>query len=74
MSVEEVLRGIHPDVVKQMREEVIRLIPRMIYADPRSKLETLEDAFFFFWVKLGVYSAEIKLQSAITRSEIKFGS
>jgi xyloglucan galactosyltransferase MUR3 len=28
-----------------MREEVINLIPRVIYADPRSKLETLKDAF-----------------------------
>uniref|UniRef100_A0ACD5WS98 Uncharacterized protein n=1 Tax=Avena sativa TaxID=4498 RepID=A0ACD5WS98_AVESA len=45
VSVEEILRSIHPDVVKQMREEVINLIPRVIYADPRSKLETLKDAF-----------------------------
>ncbi|PPS03873.1 hypothetical protein GOBAR_AA16783 [Gossypium barbadense] len=28
-----------------MRETVINLIPRLIYADPRSKLETLQDAF-----------------------------
>lgn len=28
-----------------MREEVIRQIPRVIYANPRSRLETLEDAF-----------------------------
>ena len=28
-----------------MREEVISLIPRLVYADPRSKLETLKDAF-----------------------------
>ncbi|CAI9774400.1 unnamed protein product [Fraxinus pennsylvanica] len=28
-----------------MRETVINLIPRLIYADPRSKLETLKDAF-----------------------------
>jgi len=28
-----------------MREEVISLIPRLVYADPRSKLETLNDAF-----------------------------
>ncbi|VAH97889.1 unnamed protein product [Triticum turgidum subsp. durum] len=45
VSVEEILRSIHPDVVKQMREEVINLIPKVIYADPRSKLETLKDAF-----------------------------
>ncbi|KAL0370414.1 UNVERIFIED_CONTAM: Xyloglucan galactosyltransferase KATAMARI1 [Sesamum angustifolium] len=28
-----------------MREMVINLIPRIIYADPHSKLETLKDAF-----------------------------
>ncbi|XP_022722187.1 probable xyloglucan galactosyltransferase GT14 [Durio zibethinus] len=28
-----------------MREEVIRLIPRIIYADSRSRFETVEDAF-----------------------------
>jgi len=44
-SIEERLKSIHPDVVKQMREEVINLIPKVIYADPRSKLETLKDAF-----------------------------
>ncbi|PNT68757.1 hypothetical protein BRADI_3g44863v3 [Brachypodium distachyon] len=33
------------DVVKKMREEVINLIPRVIYGDPRSKLETLKDVF-----------------------------
>ncbi|PWZ07977.1 Xyloglucan galactosyltransferase KATAMARI1 [Zea mays] len=44
-SIEERLKSVHPDVVKQMREEVINLIPKVIYADPRSKLETLKDAF-----------------------------
>ncbi|WVZ55435.1 hypothetical protein U9M48_006095 [Paspalum notatum var. saurae] len=44
-SIEERLKSIHPDVVKKMREEVINLIPRVIYADPRAKLETLKDAF-----------------------------
>ncbi|XP_062216811.1 xyloglucan galactosyltransferase KATAMARI1 homolog [Phragmites australis] len=44
-SIEERLKSIHPDMVKKMREEVINLIPRVIYADPRSKLETLKDAF-----------------------------
>ncbi|KAE8733034.1 Xyloglucan galactosyltransferase KATAMARI1-like protein [Hibiscus syriacus] len=29
----------------QMRDEVVKLIPNMIYADPASKLETIEDAF-----------------------------
>ncbi|XP_072955725.1 xyloglucan galactosyltransferase KATAMARI1 homolog [Typha angustifolia] len=45
VSIEETLKTISPDVVKEMREEVISLIPRLIYADPRSKLETLKDAF-----------------------------
>ncbi|KAF0913723.1 hypothetical protein E2562_024605 [Oryza meyeriana var. granulata] len=45
VSIEGRLKSIHPDVVKKMREEVISLIPRVIYADPRSKLETLKDAF-----------------------------
>ncbi|KAJ6792537.1 xyloglucan galactosyltransferase KATAMARI1-like protein [Iris pallida] len=44
-SIEERLKQIPSDVVKAMREEVISLIPRLIYADPRSKLETLKDAF-----------------------------
>ncbi|XP_030528068.1 xyloglucan galactosyltransferase MUR3-like [Rhodamnia argentea] len=45
VSIEERLRQISPEQVKIMREEVINLIPRLIYADPRSKLETLKDAF-----------------------------
>ncbi|KAL6649206.1 hypothetical protein ACP70R_013430 [Stipagrostis hirtigluma subsp. patula] len=45
VSIEEMLKSVHPDVVKNMREEVINLIPRIIYADPRAKLETLKDAF-----------------------------
>ncbi|KAK1266869.1 Xyloglucan galactosyltransferase KATAMARI1 [Acorus gramineus] len=44
-SIEERLRQISPAQVKIMREEVISLIPRLVYADPRSKLETLKDAF-----------------------------
>jgi hypothetical protein len=28
-----------------MREEVIKLVPRLVYADPRYKLETVKDAF-----------------------------
>ncbi|GJN09868.1 hypothetical protein PR202_ga27914 [Eleusine coracana subsp. coracana] len=43
MSIEAVLRAIRPATVEQMREEVIRLIPR---DDPRApKLEMLKDAF-----------------------------
>ncbi|KAJ3682447.1 hypothetical protein LUZ60_015020 [Juncus effusus] len=44
-SIEGVLRKISPGNVRKMREEVISLIPGLIYADPRSKLETLKDAF-----------------------------
>lgn len=44
-SIEERLKMIPSDVVKAMREEVISLIPRIVYADPRSKLESLKDAF-----------------------------
>ncbi|XP_059660186.1 xyloglucan galactosyltransferase MUR3-like [Cornus florida] len=45
VSIEQRLRQISPEQVKIMREEVISLIPRLIYADPHSKLETLKDAF-----------------------------
>ncbi|PKA51762.1 Xyloglucan galactosyltransferase KATAMARI1 like [Apostasia shenzhenica] len=45
VSIEDRLKQIPQDVVKVMREEVISLIPSIIYADPRSKLETLKDAF-----------------------------
>ncbi|KAK9067525.1 hypothetical protein SSX86_011636 [Deinandra increscens subsp. villosa] len=45
ISIEERLSQIDPDKINKMREEVINLIPRLIYADPRSKLETTKDAF-----------------------------
>ncbi|XP_022678892.1 xyloglucan galactosyltransferase KATAMARI1 homolog [Setaria italica] len=45
VSIEAVLRAIPPDTVERMREEVIKLIPRVSYADPRSRLETIKDAF-----------------------------
>ncbi|GKV01703.1 hypothetical protein SLEP1_g14242 [Rubroshorea leprosula] len=45
VSIEERLRQISPEQVKIMRENVINLIPRLVYADPRSKLETFKDAF-----------------------------
>ncbi|CAK9133428.1 unnamed protein product [Ilex paraguariensis] len=45
VSIEQRLSQISPEQVKIMREEVINLIPGLIYADPRSKLETLNDAF-----------------------------
>ncbi|EXB46028.1 Xyloglucan galactosyltransferase KATAMARI1 [Morus notabilis] len=45
VSIEERLLQIPPEQVKIMREHVISLIPRLVYADSRSKLETLKDAF-----------------------------
>ncbi|KNA22278.1 hypothetical protein SOVF_035220 [Spinacia oleracea] len=43
LRVEQVLHQIPQDVVTAMREKVIQLIPRIIYA--RHKLKTTEDAF-----------------------------
>lgn len=42
---EEVLSRLGEVQVRAMRDEVITLIPSLIYADPRSRLEILEDAF-----------------------------
>ncbi|KAF7837041.1 putative xyloglucan galactosyltransferase GT14 [Senna tora] len=47
VNVERVLMGFSEDEVSALREEVIKLIPRIIYADPRFKLEKHEDAFDF---------------------------
>lgn len=44
-NVEKILLGIPKDKELAMREEVIGLIPKIVYADPRSKLKTFEDAF-----------------------------
>ncbi|KAL6954680.1 hypothetical protein U1Q18_042467 [Sarracenia purpurea var. burkii] len=45
VSIERELEKIPKAKVSAMREEVIKLIPKVIYADPRSRLETIEDAF-----------------------------
>ncbi|KAG5231918.1 xyloglucan galactosyltransferase KATAMARI [Salix suchowensis] len=45
VSIKQVLLQISENEMLSMREEVIKLIPKVIYADPRSKLQTLEDAF-----------------------------
>ncbi|WOG94967.1 hypothetical protein DCAR_0314264 [Daucus carota subsp. sativus] len=45
ISIMDRLGAIPPEQVIKMREEVINLIPRLVYADPRSKLETFKDAF-----------------------------
>lgn len=45
-NIEKILLGISEEEVKAMREEVIRLIPSVIYANPmENRLETIEDAF-----------------------------
>ncbi|TVU30466.1 hypothetical protein EJB05_22091, partial [Eragrostis curvula] len=45
VSIEETLSKIPPEKVKAMREEVIRLIPKVVYADPRSRRVDFKDAF-----------------------------
>ncbi|XP_050203879.1 probable xyloglucan galactosyltransferase GT14 [Mercurialis annua] len=44
-GINETLLRIPEDRVLAMREEVIKIIPNIIYADPRSRLEGIEDAF-----------------------------
>lgn len=44
-NLEKILLGISKEKELAMREEVVGLIPRIIYADPRSRLKTFEDAF-----------------------------
>ncbi|CAM0913265.1 unnamed protein product [Alopecurus aequalis] len=44
-SIEEVLRKIPRTKVAQMREEVIRLIPRVMYRDPEAQGVVFKDAF-----------------------------
>ncbi|PIN24391.1 hypothetical protein CDL12_02924 [Handroanthus impetiginosus] len=45
VSIDNVLSKISKSRVSEMREQVIKLIPKVIYADPRSRLNKLEDAF-----------------------------
>ncbi|CAI9288036.1 unnamed protein product [Lactuca saligna] len=45
VSIEHVLSQIPATKVAEMRDEVIRLIPQVVYADPKSKLEKFKDAF-----------------------------
>ncbi|KAI3450380.1 hypothetical protein Pfo_007045 [Paulownia fortunei] len=45
VSIDSVLSQIPKSKVSAMREAVIKLIPKVIYADPRSRLEKLDDAF-----------------------------
>lgn len=45
VRIEDELLGFSKDEILEMREEVIRLIPGVLYADPASKSETMDDAF-----------------------------
>ncbi|KAJ7550070.1 hypothetical protein O6H91_07G081700 [Diphasiastrum complanatum] len=45
ISIENVLLQISPERVQSMREEVIKLIPGILYANPQSHLQTMKDAF-----------------------------
>ncbi|GMI88951.1 hypothetical protein HRI_002564400 [Hibiscus trionum] len=44
-NIEKLLQRIPREKRAAMRDEVVKLIPNVIYADPASKLETIEDAF-----------------------------
>ncbi|KAL3850664.1 hypothetical protein ACJIZ3_012546 [Penstemon smallii] len=45
VTIERVLSKFSKSKVMGMRNEVLKLIPKVVYADPRSRLEGLEDAF-----------------------------
>lgn len=45
VKIEKILKEIPEHEVEAMRKEVIKLIPKIIYAHPRSSLRTFEDAF-----------------------------
>eukprot|EP00252_Welwitschia_mirabilis_P019530 TRINITY_DN4537_c0_g2_i1.p1 TRINITY_DN4537_c0_g2~~TRINITY_DN4537_c0_g2_i1.p1 ORF type:complete len:549 (-),score=26.34 TRINITY_DN4537_c0_g2_i1:360-1967(-) len=45
ISIEQRLLQISAAQVQRMRDEVIKLIPSIVYADPRSKLSNFKDAF-----------------------------
>ncbi|KAJ3680801.1 hypothetical protein LUZ60_015290 [Juncus effusus] len=45
VNVEDVLLGYSSEQIREMREEVIKLIPTLIYNDPRQNSNGLRDAF-----------------------------
>ncbi|KAK7340813.1 hypothetical protein VNO77_21526 [Canavalia gladiata] len=45
VMINETLSKVSESEVLAMREEIIRLIPRIMYRNPSSRLETVEDAF-----------------------------
>ncbi|KAL2500194.1 Exostosin family protein [Abeliophyllum distichum] len=44
-NIDKILSQIPGNKISAMREEVIKLIPKVIYNDPRSRLKTFKDAF-----------------------------
>ncbi|KAM7261312.1 hypothetical protein ACFE04_008679 [Oxalis oulophora] len=45
VSINKTLLKVSEEQESEMREEIIKLIPKIIYADPKSGLESVEDAF-----------------------------
>ncbi|KAJ3683952.1 hypothetical protein LUZ61_013116 [Rhynchospora tenuis] len=45
VSIEEVLSKYSEEQVREMRENVVRMIPKIVYKDPRYELEGYRDAF-----------------------------
>ncbi|KAI0498326.1 hypothetical protein KFK09_021567 [Dendrobium nobile] len=45
VKVEDILSKFGEEKVRAMREQVVRLIPRLVYGDPRGKMESVKDAF-----------------------------
>ncbi|KAJ3680782.1 hypothetical protein LUZ60_015271 [Juncus effusus] len=45
VSIEEILLRYSEDQVREMRENVINMIPRIVYKDPRYELNNVRDAF-----------------------------
>lgn len=45
VSIEEVLLKYSKEQVNEMRENVISMIPRIVYKDPRYEVESVRDAF-----------------------------
>jgi hypothetical protein len=45
VGIEETLKRIPPAAVRRMREELVRLVLRLVYADPKYTLKTMKDVF-----------------------------
>ncbi|RLN39531.1 hypothetical protein C2845_PM01G40770 [Panicum miliaceum] len=73
VSIEETLAKIPPETVRAMREEVIRLIPTVVYADPRSRRVDFKDAFDVSVEAVIDRVAKRRRASASTRPEPRDG-